>query len=405
MADDLGYGDLSCYGRQDYKTPNLDKLAFRGIKFINAYAAAPVCTPTRAAFMTGKYPARSHVGLFEPLKITPADSLVGLAPQQKSVATYLKESGYQTMLIGKWHLGFQPQFSPMANGFENFFGFYAGAIDYVSHNINGKPGLVENGETTHQEGYMTDLIAARAADYIKSHHSNPFFLSLQFNAPHWPWQGPSDNPLAGDKKMGPALKEGGSKQTFANMMKSLDDAVGTVMKAIDDAKLTDNTVIIFTSDNGGEKFSNMDPYRGYKMDLTEGGIRVPAFISWPGVIPTNTTTHQLAITMDWTATILAIAGVNSTSDLDGTNLLPVCTGSQEPFERTFYWRTFQVRSQHALRNGKWKYLKSKEGEFLFDLSADPGEQNNLKEKLPSTFQDLKNKYHDWEKTVLKPIPL
>lgn len=186
MADDLGYADLSSYGRKDYVTPNLDKLASRGIKFLNAYAAAPVCTPTRAAFMTGRYPARTPVGLFEPLKTTPKDSLMGLSPEYKSIASLLKQSGYETVLMGKWHLGFLPQYAPNANGFDKFFGFHSGAIDYVSHNINGKPGLSEDLHSIKKDGYMTDLIAARSIEYIKGTHSKPFFLSIQFNAPHWP---------------------------------------------------------------------------------------------------------------------------------------------------------------------------------------------------------------------------
>lgn len=407
MADDLGYADLSCYGRQEYQTPNLDRLASQGVKFLNAYSAAPICTPTRAAFITGLYPARTPVGLYEPLKITPKDSLAGLETKNTSIASRLQNAGYETVLIGKWHLGFLPKYGPNANGFDQFFGFHPGAIDYVSHNINGKTALYENSQPLVKEGYITDLIAGRATEYIKGNHAKPFFLSLQFNAPHWPWQVPGDKPLPPGSRFGPILREGGSPATFAAMMKSLDDAVGAVMKAVEEAQLLNNTVVIFTSDNGGEKFSNMGPYSGMKGQLKEGGIRVPAFIRWPGVIPEKTTTDQAAITMDWSATILEIAGArpDAKSPLDGVNLLALCMGKQKVFERTFYWRTFQAQNQKAIRQGKWKYLKDNSGEYLFDLTTDVAEKNDLKIKFPSTFEGLKSKYEEWEKTVLKPIPM
>ena len=407
MADDLGYGDLSCYGRKEYSTPNLDRLASQGIKFLNAYSAAPLCTPTRAAFMTGRYPARTPVGLCEPLKPTPKDSLIGLSVEYKSIPTLLQQSGYETVLVGKWHLGFLPKYNPNTNGFDKFFGFHTGAIDYVSHNINGKPGLRENAEPVEKAGYLTDIISSRSIEFIKGNHAKPFFLSIQFNAPHWPWQGPEDQPLPKNVRLSPAMKEGGAPATFAAMMKSLDDAVGAVMKALDDAHLSENTILVFTSDNGGEKFSSMGPFSGLKGDLKEGGIRVPAFIRWPGVITPNTITEQVVITMDWSATILEVAGAKPDANfqLDGVNLLPICTGKQPVFERTFYWRTFQAEDQKAMRDGKWKYLKNESGEYLFDLSQDRGETTNLKSKSATKFEELRKKYTAWEKTVLAPIPL
>ncbi|MGZ5134930.1 MAG: sulfatase-like hydrolase/transferase, partial [Flavitalea sp.] len=187
MADDLGYADLSCYGRKDYTTPNLDKLASEGIKFTNAYSGAALCTPTRVAFMTGRYPARTPVGLMEPLRGGPKDSLIGLKPEYTSVATLVRGAGYETALIGKWHLGYLPENSPTANGFNHFFGFHSGATDYVTHKQrSGKPDLYENEKPVKKDGYITDLITERAVQYIRKRHSSPFFLSIQFNAPHWP---------------------------------------------------------------------------------------------------------------------------------------------------------------------------------------------------------------------------
>ncbi len=404
MADDLGYADLSCYGRKDYQTPNLDKLASQGVKFMNAYASAPLCTPTRTSFMTGRYPARTPIGLMEPLRGARKDSMVGLTPDYTSVASLLKKNGYETYLIGKWHLGYGPNYSPAKNGFDYFFGFNAGGTDYISHtNRKGRNDLYENEKPIKKEGYITDLWMEKALEIIKQKHVKPFFLSVMFNAPHWPLQAP------GDKQYPDSMdwRTGGTKEKFAAMMISLDNAVGKIMKAVDDENLAANTMVIFTSDNGGEKFSDMGIYSGNKEQLWEGGIREPAFVRWPGVIPANSITQQAAITMDWTATILAVAHTkpDPSFPLDGINLLPVCTGKEKTVDRTFYWRLFQSTKQKAMRQENWKYLQIEKEEFLFDLTDDPAEKKDLKEKYPSRFEQLKKKYRDWESVMLKPVPL
>jgi len=407
MADDLGYADLSCYGRKDYQTPNLDKLCSQGVKFTNAYATAPVCTPTRAAFFTGRYPARLTVGLYEPIAEGHKDSLVGLSSQTPSIATLLKKAGYETYLIGKWHLGYQPEYAPNKNGFDYFFGFKAGGTDYISHTaFKGEPDLYENNISVQKSGYLTDILSEKAIDVIKQQHKDPFFLALMFNAPHWPWQAPGDKPVANGTSG--EWAKGGSPQVYAAMMKSLDDAVGKIVKAIDDLHLSNNTVIIFTSDNGGERFSDNGIYKGGKMQLWEGGIREPAFIRWNGKLKENSETDQVATTMDWTATILSLAGAKANKDfpLDGMDLVPVLTGKKVVVPRTLYWRIFQRRQQNAVRDGDWKWLRDEKGEeYLFDLSTDPAEKNNIKEKFPEMFLKLKNKYGAWEKTMLAPIPL
>lgn len=405
MADDLGYADLSCYGRKDYQTPNLDKLCSQGIKFMNAYAAAPVCTPTRVAFFTGRYPAHLTVGLYEPIAEGHKDSLVGLTHENPSIAQLLKKAGYETDLIGKWHLGYKPEFSPMANGFDYFFGFHAGATDYISHmNARGKPDLYENDQPIQKEGYITDVFMGKAIEIISKPHEKPFFLALTFNAPHWPWEAPGDKPYPDTMQW----TSGGSPAIYAAMVKSLDDAVGKIVKTVDDLKLSDNTVIIFTSDNGGERYSDNGIYKGGKMELWEGGIREPAFIRWTGKIKENSITNQVTTTMDWTATILSAAGAEADAKfpLEGIDIMPMITGKQKEVDRTLYWRIFQRNQHKAMRDGKWKYFRDEKGnEYLFDLANDPGEKNNLKEKFQGIFQGLKNKYSEWEKTVLTPIPL
>ena len=404
MSDDMGYGDLSGYGHKVHATPNLDKLASQGVKFVNAYSAGPLCTPTRTAFMTGRYPARTPVGLKEPLVKNKKDSTVGLTAEYPSVATLMKAAGYETALIGKWHLGFQPQHSPTKNGFDYFFGILAGAADYISHQ-SGLPGqrahdLYENDQAVYPEGYLTNLFAQKAIAFLAQPHTKPFFLAIHFNAPHWPWQGPLDKAYHDTVD----FVKNGSTSTYAVMMKTLDDEVGKIMKALDDAHLSDQTIVIFTNDNGGERFSDNGGLSNGKGTLWEGGIRVPAFISWPGKTKGGTVTKQPIITMDWTATILSAGGAKTPASfpLDGIDLMPIITGSKQPIDRTFYWKRFQGNKQKAMRDGNWKYLQDEKGEYLFDLVNDQAEKKDVKETHKDIFDRLKKKYQEWEKTLLQP---
>jgi arylsulfatase A-like enzyme len=407
MTDDMGYGDLSGYGRKDYSTPNLDKLASEGIKFVNAYSAAPVCTPTRTAFMTGRYPARTPVGLMEPLVAAkPRDSAFGLTTNYPSVATLVRNAGYETALIGKWHLGFTAATSPNSNGFDYFFGIHSGAADYVSHKSEGTSrtnDLYENDKLISRNGYLTEMIAAKAIEFLKKKHSKPFFLEVAFTAPHWPWQGPGDAPYPDTAN----YTRGGSPAIYAQMMKSLDAAIGDIVKALSKAKVK-NTIVIFTNDNGGEKYSDNGGLSGMKMMVSEGGIRVPAFVRWPGNIVGGSLTNQVAVTMDWTATILSAAGAKASKDfpLDGIDLMPVMTGKASTMPRTIYWRTFQRMKGKAVRDGDWKYIQNDKGEeFLFNLATDNGEKINLKDTNKDIFDRLKQQVADWEKTVLVPVSL
>jgi arylsulfatase A-like enzyme len=406
MTDDMGYGDLSCYGNKKFATPNLDKLASQGVKFLNAYAAAPVCTPTRTALMTGRYPAKLSLGLLEPLRSPKKDSAYGLTKDIPSLGILMKESGYETALIGKWHLGFMPQHSPTKNGFDYFFGIHSGGADYISHKgENGTRGydLYENDSLVYTEGYLTDLFSKKSVSFIKQKHNKPFFLMITYNAPHWPWQGPTD--LAYPDSID--FTAGGSPTIYATMMKSLDDGVGKIIEALNESQLNNNTLVIFTNDNGGERYSDNGGLSKSKMTLWEGGIRVPAFVRWPGKINAGITTQQVAITMDWTATILKAAGAKADKNfrLDGVDLMPVLTGNKKNIDRTLFWRTFQRSKHKAVRDGKWKYLKDEKGEYLFDLSVDQEEKNDLKTEEKKRFEKMKAKLAEWEKTVLQPIPL
>jgi arylsulfatase A-like enzyme len=403
LADDLGWGDLSCYGRPDYRTPNIDRLALQGTKFTDAYSASAVCTPTRCGYITGRYPARFKIGLEEPLIATNFN--VGLEPNQPTIASLLKQGGYDTALIGKWHLGFRPEWGPNAHGFDEFFGILSGAGDYLQHrNGLGKPDLYENLNPVERNGYLTDLLTERAVNYVTRRRSAPFFLSLQYTAPHWPWQGPKAGETITYNEKTPepmVMGAGGSLKVYAEMMKSLDDGVGRVMQSLRAAGIDRKTLVIFTSDNGGERFSYLWPFSGRKGDLLEGGIRVPAIIRWPGVVPDNRVTPQMAITMDWTATMLASAKVETSAGaFDGIDLLPLLKGASQVTDRTFFWRIY---ARDAVREGKWKYVRDGEVRKLFDLSVDQREQADLSRKHPEVLQRLIGEFDKWnDQMLLRP---
>lgn len=401
LADDLGWGDLSCYGRPDYRTRNLDRLASEGVRFTDAYSASAVCTPTRCAFITGRYPGRSKIGLVEPLPST--NNRVGLEPGHPTIASLLKANGYDTALVGKWHLGFRPEWGPNAHGFDEFFGILAGASDYHLHkNGLGQPDLYENLTLVERSGYLTDLLTDRAVDYIKRRRSAPFYLSLHYTAPHWPWQDRKggERVVFTDKTIEPVtMGSGGSLKLYAEMMHSLDEGIGRVMAALKTAGIERNTLVIFTSDNGGERFSYQWPFSGEKGDLLEGGIRVPAIVRWPAAIPAKRVTRQMGITMDWTATILAAAETRAAKEfpLDGINLLPILKGQSPLQDRSFFWRIYD---QDALRQGKWKYFRNGERRRLFDLSIDQHEQADFSGQHPDVLRRLAGEFDKWNQQML-----
>jgi arylsulfatase A-like enzyme len=401
LADDLGYGDLSCYGRPDYDTPVLDRLAGQGIKLTSAYAAAPVCTPTRCAFVTGRYPQRFEVGLQEPL--TGSSPPVGLPASQPTIASRLRAVGYETALIGKWHLGWRPEYRPNRHGFDEFFGSLSGALDYFTHiapdaGEDALPDLWENDRRVTADAYLTDLFSDRAAEFVARERSKPFYLSLHYTAPHSPWEGPADTAVDHtDHGVGP-MTSGGSLGAYAAMMRSMDEGIGRVLAALRRARLERNTLVIFTSDNGGERYSFNWPFSFQKLYLFEGGIRVPAIVRWPGVVPAGAVTEQAATTMDWTATILAAAGAQvGTTELDGENLLPVLAREREAYDRALFWRT---RTRAAARIGRWKYVQEGSAEHLYDLGVDLGEKTDLKLRETAAFASTKLRYSAWAEQML-----
>lgn len=401
LADDLGYGDLSSYGRPDYETPVLDRLAAQGMKFMSAYAAAPVCTPTRCAFITGCYPQRFEVGLEEPLTL--ASPPIGLPQGQATIASRMRAAGYETALVGKWHLGWREEYRPNRFGFDEFYGSLSGALDYFTHiapdaGEPALPDLWENDRRITADGYLTDLFTERAVEFVSRRRERPFYLSLHYSAPHSPWEGPRDRATADHADHGPGpMTNGGSLEAYAEMMRSMDEGIGRVLAALRRARIERDTLVIFTSDNGGERYSYHWPFSFQKLFLHEGGIRVPAIVRWPGIVPAGAVTEQAAITMDWTATILAVGGAPTDGVFDGENLMPVLTGRRALYDRELFWRT---RTRAAARVGRYKYLQDGNAEFLFDLDVDPGEKTDLKSREPARFADLKRRYESWAAGML-----
>jgi len=389
LADDLGYADLHCYGGRARCSPNLDKLATEGLLFTNGYANSSVCSPSRFAIATGRYQHRLRGGFDEP--IASASAELGLPPGYPTMASYLRDAGYATALVGKWHLGSLPWFGPLKSGYDEFFGHRTGAVDFFSHMGFSGHDLWEGDEEVFREGYLTDLLTDRAIDFVKRQSpEKPFLLSLHYNAPHWPWETRDD--AAESARIGRRIAhlDGGSVRTYLEMIREMDEGIGRVLAALDETGARENTLVVFTSDNGGERYSDVYPLVGKKMDLLEGGIRVPYIVRWPARLPAGQTWDRLAIGMDWTPTFLAAAGVaaDPAYPLDGIDLFGAAV------ERNLYWRMV-YRNQKAVRSGVWKYLSIEGNEFLYDLSRDQRERANMRYRAPEKFEELREAYFAW----------
>jgi arylsulfatase A-like enzyme len=396
LADDLGYGDLGCYGGRSQCSPNLDRMASQGLRFTDGYANSPVCSPTRFALATGRWQYRLRGAADEPIasRIGRGRPDLGLPPSHPTLPSLLRDAGYATALIGKWHLGFPPYFGPLKSGYQEFFGPMSGGVDYFRHcDSAGTHDLYEGEEEVHRSGYMTDLLSDRAVHFVQRHKGTPFLLSLHYTAPHWPWE-TRDDAEESKRISNIAHLDGGSVRTYLAMIRQMDEGIGRVLAALDGNGDAGNTFVVFTSDNGGERFSDNWPLIGGKMDLLEGGIRVPYIARWPARVPQGKSTAQLAITMDWTATFLNAAGVAPHPDypLDGIDLL---TNEKS---RNLYWR-MKFREQKAVRSGTWKYLSIEGNEFLYDLARDPRERANMKQREPGVFEKLKLDYATWEQGI------
>ena len=411
VSDDLGYADLGCYGGRGAAfgqvSPHIDALAAGGLRLTEGYANSPVCSPTRFALMTMRYQYRLRGGMEEPINSkSKGSTTLGLPTDIPTLPTQLREAGYATALIGKWHLGYPPAFGPLRSGYDEFFGIMAGGVDYFTHCSGKGDHDLYIGEEAHKEvGYLTDVLSQRAVDYVQrmapqAKDGKPFFLSLHYTAPHWPWETRDDAHIAPEVAHNLFHLEGGNVERYRRMIHHMDEGIGSLVATLQAQGLLDNTLIVFTSDNGGERFSDNWPLVGGKMDLTEGGIRVPWIAHWPAVIPAGSTSKQHSMTMDWSATLLELGGgqPHLNYPIDGVSLAAVLRDPKHAFERPLYWRMYH-RQQRAMRLGDWKYLKVDEHEYLFNISQDARERANLAQHHPERFQAMRDAWLAWNTSV------
>jgi arylsulfatase A-like enzyme len=415
VCDDLGYADLGCYGGREANfgavSPNIDRLAAGGMKFTQGYSNSPVCSPTRFALITMRYQYRLRGAMEEPINSrSKGSSTLGLPPEVPTLPSLLKKSGYHTALIGKWHLGYPPSFGPRRSGYDEFFGIMAGGVDYFTHcSSSGEHDLYIDEDEHHEVGYLTDVLSQRAVDHVHQRAADakagkPFLLSLHYTAPHWPWETRDDAHVASDVAKNLFHLHGGDIHTYRRMIHHMDEGIGKLMAALRVHGLEENTLIVFTSDNGGERFSDSWPLVGGKMDLTEGGIRVPWIAHWPAAIAPGTVSTQHCMTMDWSATLLDAGGGQPDPDwpLDGVSLLKVLRDPAHRFERPLYWR-MNHRGQRALRDGDWKYLQVDGHEYLFNIGKDERERANLAGREPERLERMRAQWLKWNESV-PPIP-
>ncbi|MEN9775176.1 MAG: hypothetical protein RL322_2246 [Pseudomonadota bacterium] len=408
LADDLGYADLGCYGARADVSPNIDRMAREGLRFTQGYSNSPVCSPTRFALITGRYQYHLRGAADEPIHGRgPQRSLHGLPPAHPTMPSLLAAAGYRTALIGKWHLGFEPNYGPLMSGYHEHFGLMSGGIDYFMHTApNGKHDLWLNGEPAHVDGYVTDLLSDRAIDFVErsAQAHEPFLLSLHYTAPHWPWETRDDRELAKTLVGRSPHLDGGSVEVYQRMIHHMDEGIGRLMATLERLDIDRNTIVVFTSDNGGERFSDNWPLVGGKMDLMEGGIRVPYVVHWPGRIAPGGVSAQPMITMDWLPTYLELAGVDAHPDypLDGCSLVPWLNDAGHQAPRELFWR-MKHNEQRALREGAWKYLAVAGHEYLFNLDQDARERANLGKRHPERLAALRERWLAWNDRM-PPIP-
>jgi arylsulfatase A-like enzyme len=423
LADDLGVHDLGALGARDLKTPHIDALATSGARFTNWYAAAPVCAPSRASLLTGRYPQRCGV---------PGNGQA-LRPSEQTIAAALKPAGYATGIFGKWHLGDTAETVPNAHGFDRFVGFHAGCIDYYSHRyywgersnppVYNFHDLWRNRTEAFEDGsYSTEIFAREAAQFVRENRANPFFLYVPFNGVHYPMHAPRKY-----VERFPDLDP--ERRMYAAMLSAVDDGVGQVMQALGEARLLDHTFVLFTGDNGATreeraglhqqpaKAGDNRPFRGNKFSAFDGGMHVPMVMNWPGVIPKGQLRHQIGSHLDLLPTFCAAAGAPVPADrtLDGFDALPMAVSDAESRHDAIYWSS---GGQLAVRRGKWKLVKDgktfdgtpagskplpgDDALFLSNVEEDPGESRNLRHENPAVLDELLTMAEKWLADVKRP---
>lgn len=414
LVDDMGYGDLSSYGAPDAKTPNIDRLAAQGVRFTQFYSNGAECSPARTAFLTGRHPQRvgglecaigtGNVGRYDEAIALAEKNDLGLPAEQATLAPALKSAGYVNGVFGKWHMGYEPKFHPLDQGFDEFIGFLGGNVDYFRHReLSDLEVYYQGREPIERKGYMTHLITEDSIDFIRRHREETFFLYVAYSTPHFPFQGPDDD----TGKMHPEDRfTTGTRAKYVEMLEDMDANVGRILRTLDQLSLAQDTLVVFASDHGAMKPGRNLPFRGWKSGLFEGGIRVPCIARWPGRIDPGTESAQTGSLMDLTASFIRASGANPPRghSLDGVDILRHVQALRPDDERRLFWRARRGdRTWRAVRDGDWKYVYKIEGgkeeEWLFNVAHDPAEQNDLLAERERTTWRLKRLLEWWERKV------
>jgi arylsulfatase A-like enzyme len=407
LADDLGYADLACTGDPSVHSPNIDAIARDGVRFTDFTVCWPACTPSRSAILTGRYPQRN--GLYDMIRnnevnwkfqfdevsyATSPEMTLGLDLREITVGQVLKDAGYRTGVVGKWDSGRARRYLPLQRGFDFFYGFANTGIDYYTHERYGVPSMFRGNERVKEEGHATDLFAREARGFIRRAGNDPYFLYLPFNAPH----GAStfDKTARQEEPKYLSMYPGDRRALYKAWISHLDDAVGAILEEVRERRQENDTLVVFSSDNGGTGKRN-GPLRGGKSSLWEGGYRVPFLARWPGKIPKGGVSGEFATSLELLPTFAALAGARLPPvKLDGFDLMPAMQGNAKSPRTEMFWHH---RGGKAARSGRWKWLDATEGRGLFDLAADPGESADLSASKPEVAALMRDKWTNWRREM------
>ena len=410
MADDLGYGDISCYGNRRIHTPHIDRLADQGLRFTDFHSSGAVCSPTRAGLMTGRYQQRAGIPAVIVADPTRPTHPHGIGDREITFAELLSAAGYKTAIFGKWHLGYYKQYNPVRHGFGQFRGYISGNVDFFSHiDQAGRLDWWRDDVIDDEPGYTTHLITKYSLAFIDASKDAPFCLYVPYEPPHYPYQGPNDQPV---RIVGRARGRAERRQSqedvqraYKEMVEEMDKGIGQIMATLSKHGLERNTLVMFFSDNGGTSQGSNGPLRGHKGQVWEGGHRVPCIARWPGRIQPGGVSNDLAITLDVMPTILAAADVEPPADrkLDGVNLLPLLTEGRPLGSRKLFW---EHGNSMAMRDGNWKLVAGAPGQTkpgLFRLDKDLAERDDLADQEPDRLQAMTAAIEAWKTDIARDI--